>query len=576
MKHVFLLLTLLLCASDMVAQDKNFYIYLCLGQSNMEGNARIEPQDTCHVNPRFKVMSAVDYPDKKRQKGQWYTAVPPLVRWNTGLTPADYFGRMMVDHLPDSIKVGVINVAVGGCRIELFDKDSCATHLASQPDWLKNTVKEYDGNPYNRLVDMARNAQKDGVIKGILLHQGESNIGDKKWPERVKKVYHNLLKDLNLTPGQTPLLAGEMVNADHNGKCAAMNEMINTLPYNINNCYVIPSKGLSCAVDNLHFDAAGYRALGKRYAARMLKQMGVDVPMEAPSQWIGLDYSDDNLEGHKLDIYLPVQNAGAQIDYRDMAGSANSKKAPKFKVVVLIYGSAWFANNMKHVAFQTMGKPLLDSGFAVVSINHRSSDDAKFPAQINDVKAAIRFIRGNADYYSLDTTFIGITGYSSGGHLSSLAGTTNGVKSYKIGNKTIHIEGTVGNYTSFSSNVDAVVDWFGPIDMTRMENCTATKDAHSPEAALIGGNPADNKDMLTLLNPMTYIDKKDPKFMVIHGDADDVVPNCQSVFFSEALKKSRLLEEFISVPRGKHGPVTFNEDTFRKMTDFFLKQASKK
>ena len=276
------------------------------------------------------------------------------------------------------------------------------------------------------------------------------------------------------------------------------------------------------------------------------------------TQWTDINYAGDNMEGHKLDIYLPATGQ------------------PKYKVVVIIYGSAWFANNMKQMAFQAMGKPLIDSGFAVVSINHRSSSDAKFPAQINDVKAAVRFIRANADKYKLDTSFIGITGFSSGGHLSSLAGTTNGVKSYTVGSKTVDIEGNVGPYTSYSSNVDAVVDWFGPIDMTRIENCNTTKGSDSPEAALIGGLPADNLDMLALLNPMTYIDENDPKFLVIHGDADNVVPNCQSIYFSDALKEKGLLEEFISVPGGQHGPVTFNENTFKKMADFFVKQAALK
>lgn len=272
-------------------------------------------------------------------------------------------------------------------------------------------------------------------------------------------------------------------------------------------------------------------------------------------QWTDIDYAGDNAEAHKLDIYLPAAPQA------------------KYKVVVIIYGSAWFANNMKQMAFQAIGKPLLDRGFAVVSVNHRSSGEAKFPAQINDVKAAIRFIRGNADKYKLDTSFIGITGFSSGGHLSALAGTTNGVKSHTVGGRTVEIEGNIGEYTSCSSRVDAVVDWFGPIDMTHMENCNTTKGADSPEAALIGGAPADNPELLALLNPMTYIDKDDPKFVVIHGDADSVVPNCQSIYFSEALKGAGLLDEFISVPGGEHGPVTFNETTFKKMTDFFARQA---
>ena len=198
MKKLKALLCMSLLSVAMVAQDKDFHVYLCLGQSNMEGNAKIEAQDTCGVDERFKVMAAVDCPDLGRQQGEWYTAVPPLARCYTGLTPADYFGRTMVANLPTRIKVGVINVAVGGCKIELFDKDHYNEYIVSQPDWMKNMVKEYGGNPYGRLVDLARQAQKQGVIKGILLHQGESNTGDKEWPRKVKKVYENLLSDLNL------------------------------------------------------------------------------------------------------------------------------------------------------------------------------------------------------------------------------------------------------------------------------------------------------------------------------------------------------------------------------------------
>ena len=272
-------------------------------------------------------------------------------------------------------------------------------------------------------------------------------------------------------------------------------------------------------------------------------------------QWLNLNYANDDKVYHDLDIYLPKQ------------------EQPAYKAVVVIYGSAWFGNNMKQFAYNSLGKPLLEGGFAVIAINHRSSSDAAYPAQINDVKAAIRFIRANADKYKIDPSFIGITGFSSGGHLASLAGTTNNVKEFTVNKVTVDIEGKVGECTSASSAVNAVVDWFGPIDMALMDDCKKPKDDKSPEAALIRGNPADNLDMIALLNPITFIDKKDPQFIVIHGEADNVVPNCQSELFSKALKEKGLLNEFISVPEGQHGPVTFNEGTFKKMTDFFLKEA---
>lgn len=273
---MLLLLGAVLTVLSASARDKDFYIYLCFGQSNMEGNARFEPQDTCGVSERFLVMSAVDCPDLGREKGKWYRAVPPLCRCHTGLTPADYFGRTLIENLPEKVRVGIIHVAVGGCRIELFDEDKCQDYVASSPDWLQNMVKEYGGNPYARLVELARLAQKDGVIKGILLHQGESNTGDPEWPQKVKLVYERLLSDLNLKAKHVPLLAGETVSADQNGKCASMNAIIDELPRTIPTAHVISSAGCPAAQDSLHFTAEGYRMLGTRYGEKMLDLLGKD------------------------------------------------------------------------------------------------------------------------------------------------------------------------------------------------------------------------------------------------------------------------------------------------------------
>ncbi len=255
------------------AQDKNFYIFLCFGQSNMEGAARYEAIDTT-VDSRFQVLEAVDCPGLGRVKGNWYTAVPPLCRCRTGLGPVDYFGRTMIANLPKNIRVGVINVSIGGCKIELFEKDNYKSYVTTAPPWMLNMIKEYDGNPYGRLVEMAKIAQKSGVIKGILMHQGESNAGDTLWPQKVKGVYDNLVKDLNLKPKKVPLLAGEMVNADQNGSCAGMNAIIATLPKIIPNAYVVPSTGCEGFKDRLHFTAEGYRELGKRYGETMLAILG--------------------------------------------------------------------------------------------------------------------------------------------------------------------------------------------------------------------------------------------------------------------------------------------------------------
>ena len=257
------------------AQDTNFWVFLCFGQSNMEGFPGIQSQDQTNVDARFRVLAAVNFSKQGRTKGQWYPAVPPLCRPPTGLCPADYFGRTLVANLPKNIRVGVVVVAVGGCKIELFEEARYQSYASNAPVWMKGIIRTYNGNPYQYLVTMAKLAQKDGVIKGILLHQGESNTGDRQWPNKVKGVYDNLLKDLNLKAEDVPLLAGEVVNADQKGQCARMNPIIDDLPKTIPNSYVISSAGCTAIPpDHLHFDPAGYRELGKRYGEKMLSLFG--------------------------------------------------------------------------------------------------------------------------------------------------------------------------------------------------------------------------------------------------------------------------------------------------------------
>ena len=199
-----LLLARVLTAS--AAPDPNFYIFLCFGQSNMEGAARPEAEDMKSAGSRFLLMPAVDFPatadSEARTMGQWCEAVPPLCRPGTGLTPIDYFGRTMIETLPENIRVGVIHVAIGGIRIEGFMTENMKEYVKTAPSWMKGMLEAYDNNPYERLMTLARKAQQDGVIKGVLMHQGESNTGDPEWANKVQKVYDRLLGDLQGTvPG---------------------------------------------------------------------------------------------------------------------------------------------------------------------------------------------------------------------------------------------------------------------------------------------------------------------------------------------------------------------------------------
>jgi hypothetical protein len=271
----FLAALFFVTANAFAEPDPNFYIFLCFGQSNMEGFPGVEQQDKT-VDKRFQMLAAVDFPRMDRKKGVWYDAVPPLCRETTGLCPADYFGRTLVANLPEKIRVGVVNVSVAGCKIELFEKDTYKTYASTVQSWMTSIIKGYGDNPYQYLVDMGKQAQKDGVIKGILLHQGESNSGDKQWPNKVKGIYDNLIKDLNLKPEEVPLLAGELVGT-------GMNPILAELPKVIPNAHVISSKGCEGRSDRLHFTAAGYRELGKRYGEEMVTLLGYKVAEPKPA-----------------------------------------------------------------------------------------------------------------------------------------------------------------------------------------------------------------------------------------------------------------------------------------------------
>lgn len=258
--------------------DPNFHIYLCFGQSNMEGNAKPENKDYQGVDERFQMMAAVNFSNPRRTKGEWYTATPPLCRQGTGLTPADYFGRTLVEQLPD-VKVGVINVAVGGARIELFMEEFKDEYIAGEAGWFQGYCAEYDNDPLGRLVECGKKAQQVGVIKGILLHQGESNNGQPDWAEKVVKIHKRLCYYLGIRPEDTPLLAGETLYENMGGACSWHNvAALPNLPKLMPNAYIISAKDLpGNGQDPWHFSAAGYREFGQRYAAKMLELLANDA-----------------------------------------------------------------------------------------------------------------------------------------------------------------------------------------------------------------------------------------------------------------------------------------------------------
>ena len=277
------------------------------------------------------------------------------------------------------------------------------------------------------------------------------------------------------------------------------------------------------------------------------------VKLETSQEWKDVNYAGDGQAFHNCDIYLP------------------KKEAESYPVVIHIYGSAWFSNSSKGMAdLGTIVKSLLDAGYAVVCPNHRSSMDAKWPAQIHDIRAVIRFVRGEAKMYKFDTSFIATSGFSSGGHLSSTAATTSGLKQTKVGTVDIDLEGTVGNYLNESSAVDAACDWSGPVDLTAMdcgEHMQMGND--SPEDVLLASKLAQEPDKYLSLSAVNYIDSNDPPVIIFHGDKDNVVPNCQGKKFFELLKAAGVKTEATFPAEGGHGgPQMYTEENLKKMVHF--------
>ncbi len=257
-----------------------------------------------------------------------------------------------------------------------------------------------------------------------------------------------------------------------------------------------------------------------------------------------LEYVPGGHERQKLDLYV-------------------SKDAKNLPLIVWIHGGGW-QNGSKD---RSPALPLLQHGCAVASINYRLSSHAIYPAQIQDCKAAIRWLRAHAAEYGIDGNRIGVWGSSAGGHLVALLGTTGDVQEFDVG-PNLHV----------SSRVQAVVDFFGPTDFTKMNAQATVKGpidhdaASSPESKLIGGPIQDNHDKVAKANPITYVTSDDAPFLIVHGDADPLVPLGQSALLERALSKADVPCRLVVLPGAGHGGAPFNsQDMDEQILDFFTK-----
>lgn len=322
-----LLVALLWCSIFAKAQafDPNFYIFLGIGQSNMQGKGSIEYEDKSKGKKfsaedwaRYRKMAVVDFSGAKA--GTWTTAYPPLVRPDTGLGVTDYFGRYLVKGLDSIYSIGVVVVAVDGCATDAFSKDSTtvAKYLADSGtgSWVKEAAAAYGNYPYGRLVEMARKAQESGVIKGIIYHQGETDANGTSWLDNVYQLYRNLLADLNLNIDSVPFIAGEPVQKDMGGACYGSIPWVDKIPSHFKSksgkdcAYVVSSAYCSGSSDTFHFSSAGYRKIGQRYGEVMLPLLigqGA-IPMGVQSVSSNWDSPIFNVRGEQLDSFQPGLN----------------------------------------------------------------------------------------------------------------------------------------------------------------------------------------------------------------------------------------------------------------------------
>ena len=257
-------------------------------------------------------------------------------------------------------------------------------------------------------------------------------------------------------------------------------------------------------------------------------------------------------ERNLLDVYLPENAQG------------------KYPLIVWIHGGGWQAGSKEGCP----AVPIVQNGYVVASINYRFSQTDIFPAQMHDCKGAIRWLRAHAAEYHIDTDHVGVGGASAGGHLAALIGTSGDVK---------EAEGNIGGNIDQSSKVHAVIDWYGPTDMSvffkhaeGVENIFKANPEQSPITKLFGGLAEKQVELVRAANPISYIskDRKLPVFLIIHGDKDKLVPLAQSEILVDALKKSGTDVRLEVVKNAGHGD-GFDYTKLRKMQADFADETLK-
>ena len=283
---------LMLATLASAAPNPNFHIYIAYGQSNMAGNGDIVPSEDQAQAPKNFIMLASHTANAKDRSGSttqsikegvWAAAIPPMFHAFENLSPADYFGRAMVDSLP-GVTVGIIPVAIGAVSIRAFDKDQYVSYFNGDGKDIKSWgwINDYGGNPPGRILELAKKAKEVGVIKGFIFHQGESDGTDANWRKTVYKTYKDIIDALDLDENEVPFVAGELLQ-EGNNCCGSKNGGIAELRNNFKKFGLASSKGLQGnGKDPYHFGRAGVIELGRRYCSEMLKLIDKKIDPDAP------------------------------------------------------------------------------------------------------------------------------------------------------------------------------------------------------------------------------------------------------------------------------------------------------
>ena len=318
------------------APNPNFHIYIAYGQSNMAGNGEIVPAEDQASDPKNFLMLASHNANASQRSGkttqsiktgEWYPAIPPMFHPTENLSPADYFGRAMVDSLP-GVTVGIIPVAIGAVAIKAFDKDQYQAYFNSAESYIKNWARDYDSNPYQRIVDLGKKAKEVGVIKGFIFHQGETDGSGTEWQNAVYKTYKDFITALDLDENEVAFVAGEMLQ-EGNNCCSSKNGGIAQLKSKFKKFGLASSKGLQGnGKDPYHFGRAGVIELGKRYCSEMLKLIDKTIDPDAPAVNL-VDPTQSTVPDEPPEEYGPYGDAPATIPGTIEAENYNKGGADK-------------------------------------------------------------------------------------------------------------------------------------------------------------------------------------------------------------------------------------------------------